>query len=110
MLSNLIGNASHYGRDEQGHLDLTVTATPGDDQLVVTIEDRGPGIPASVGTRVFDPFVTAADSLERNPASTGLGLALVKRTVERRGGTVQLQDGRSAGTAFVVSLPLADSL
>jgi signal transduction histidine kinase len=110
VLSNLIANASHYGRDQQGHLDLTVTAAKHEDHLVVTIEDRGPGIPASVGGRVFDPFVTAADSLDRNPASTGLGLALVKRTLERRGGTLQLQDGRSAGTAFVVSLPMADPL
>jgi len=110
VLSNLIGNASHYGRDEHGHLDLTVTAAPGDDQLVVTIEDRGRGIPSSVGARVFDPFVTAADSLERNPSSTGLGLALVKRTVERRGGTVELLAGRAVGTAFVIRLPLADAL
>ena len=110
VLSNLIANASHYGRDEQGHLELTVTATVADGQLVVTIGDRGPGIPPSVGARVFDPFVTAADSLDRNPNSTGLGLALVKRTLERRGGSVGLQDGRTEGTAFVVSLPLADPL
>jgi signal transduction histidine kinase len=109
VFANLVGNASHYGRDESGHLDLAVTAVPaGDDDLTVTIEDRGRGISPALRDRIFDPFVTADDSLERNPASTGLGLALVKRTVERRGGTVRLLDGRPVGSAFAISLPLAD--
>lgn len=108
VFTNLIGNASHYGRGDGGILDLTITAAPGDGELTVTIEDRGPGIPPSLADRIFDPFVMASDSLNRNPASTGLGLALVRRTVERRGGTVRLADGRSAGAAFVITLPVAD--
>jgi two-component system, sensor histidine kinase and response regulator len=109
VFANLIGNASHYGRDDRGHLDLTITAEPVGDQLTVTVEDRGRGIHPSVRGRIFDPFVTASDSLERNPDSTGLGLALVKRTVERWGGTVRVLDGRPAGTAIAVTLPLAGS-
>jgi signal transduction histidine kinase len=109
VLTNLIGNASHYGRDDDGHLDLTVTASRLSGHLAVTVMDRGRGIPAPVADRVFDPFVTAADSLDRNPASTGLGLALVKRTVERRGGSVELVEGLSRGTAFRITVPLADA-
>ena len=51
---------------------------------------------------------SATDSLDRNPSSTGLGLAIVKRTIERRGGTVELVGGLAAGTAFRVTVPLAD--
>jgi signal transduction histidine kinase len=109
VFTNLLANASHYGRNERGFLDLAFRGAAGHDALTVTIEDRGRGIEPSLGTRVFEPFVTARDSLTRNPTSTGLGLALVKRTIERRGGTVRLAEGRSAGTAFVITLPLADA-
>lgn len=108
VLTNLVGNASHYGRDEEGRLHLTVTASPQGEHLVITVMDRGRGIPPSMAGRIFDPFVTAADSLDRNPSSTGLGLAIVKRTIERRGGMVELVEGLAAGTAFRVSVPRAD--
>ena len=110
VLSNLICNASHYGRDAAGHLDLTVTGAPAGDHLTVTIEDHGQGIDPAVAPRIFDAFVTAVDSLDRNPSSTGLGLAIVRRTIERRGGTVELVGGRPVGTAFRVTVPLADAL
>ena len=108
ILTNLIGNASHYGRDEHGHLHLVVTAAPQVEHLAITVTDRGRGIPPLVADRIFDPFVTATDSLDRNPSSTGLGLAIVRRTIERRGGTVELVEGLAAGTAFRVTVPLAD--
>ena len=108
VLTNLILNASHYGRDGEGHLDLTVSATPVGDRLAITVEDRGRGIEAELAARIFDPFVTAADSMDRNPASTGLGLAIVRRTLERRGGGVDLVD-RPVGTAFRLTVPLADA-
>jgi signal transduction histidine kinase len=110
VLANLISNASHYGRDGDGHLDLTITAAVVGDCLAITIEDRGRGIDAAVAPRIFDAFVTATDSLDRNPASTGLGLAIVRRTLERRGGTVELVSGRPVGTAFRVTVPLADAV
>jgi signal transduction histidine kinase len=110
VLVNLITNASHYGRDAAGHLDLTITAASAGDRLSVTVADRGPGIDAALASRIFDPFVTARDSLERNPSSTGLGLAIVKRTIERRGGTVECLGGRPVGTAFRVTVPLAEAV
>ena len=110
VLTNLVGNASHYGRDEKGRLHLTVSAAPQAEHLAITVTDRGPGIPPKVAGRIFDPFVTATDSLDRNPSSTGLGLAIVKRTIERRGGTVELVEGLATGTAFRVTVPLADDL
>ena len=108
VLTNLIGNASHYGRDGDGRLHLTITAAPQAEHLSITVMDRGLGIPPTVAGQIFEPFVTAADSLDRNPSSTGLGLAIVKRTIERRGGTVELVEGLAAGTAFRVTVPLAE--
>ena len=108
VLTNLIGNASHYGRDEEGRLHLTVTASPQAGHLAITVMDRGRGIPPQEAGRIFEPFVTAADSLHHNPSSTGLGLAIVKRTIERRGGRVELVEGLAIGTAFRVTVPRAD--
>jgi len=107
VLANVIGNASHYGRGPDGHLDLTVSAAPAGDRLAITVEDRGRGIDPALAARIFDPFVTAADSLDRNPSSTGLGLAIVKRTLERRGGGVEIV-ARPVGTAFRITVALAD--
>lgn len=108
VLANLVDNASHYGRDEKGHLDLSITAGIRPGQLVITVEDRGDGVPETVADHIFEPFVTAPGSQERNPSSTGLGLALVKRTVERHGGTIELEGHRPVGTAVCVTLPLAE--
>jgi signal transduction histidine kinase len=107
VLANLIGNASHYGRDQSGHLELAIKAVLGGDALAITVADQGRGIDPAVAPRIFDPFVTAQDSLERNPSSTGLGLAIVRHTLERRGGTVDLLPGITTGTAFQVTVPLA---
>ena len=109
VLTNLIINASHYGRGGDGRLDLTVSAATAGGRLAITVEDRGRGIEAGLAARIFDPFVTAGDSLDRNPASTGLGLAIVRRTLERRGGSADLLGGRPAGTAFRITVPLADA-
>ncbi|HVW34166.1 MAG TPA: hybrid sensor histidine kinase/response regulator, partial [Acidimicrobiia bacterium] len=109
VLTNLIQNASHYGRNREGRLDLTITAQPGGGRLAITIADQGPGIDAALAARIFDPFVTATDSLDRNPSSTGLGLAIVKRTLERRGGTAEVSHDHPAGAAFRITVPLAES-
>lgn len=108
VLANLIANASHYGRDGGGRLSLSITAAPRADRLAITVTDRGAGVSPDLADQIFHPFYAAPDSHERNPDSTGLGLALVKRTVERHGGRITL-DPSAVGCAFTVTLPLADS-
>jgi PAS domain S-box-containing protein len=67
----------------------------------ITIEDHGPGIPADVRERMFEPFFTT------RAGGTGLGLAIVKRLIELLNGTVVLTDRRGGGTAAEISLPAA---
>ena len=63
------------------------------------VEDTGPGVDEVTRRRLFEPLVTTKEK------GIGLGLPLVKRLVERHGGTVAYEP-RSAGARFVVRLPL----
>jgi signal transduction histidine kinase len=64
----------------------------------VTIADHGPGVPADLRDQVFEPYVTT------KPEGTGLGLALVRQTVEAHGGAVTLSETPGGGATFTVTL------
>ena len=67
----------------------------------IAVHDHGPGIPADVRERMFEPFFTT------RAGGTGLGLAIVKRLVELLNGTIALSDRRGGGTVAEVGVPLA---
>ena len=73
-----------------------------DDQGVeISVEDDGPGVPASIRDRVFEPFVTTKTTGE----GTGLGLAVSRGLVESAGGSLDFEDAEFGGTIFTMSLP-----
>jgi signal transduction histidine kinase len=75
---------------------------------LVCVRDTGIGIEADLLPRLFVTFVQADQSLERSRGGLGLGLALVKGIVELHGGEVRAaSDGVGRGSAFTLSLPLA---
>jgi signal transduction histidine kinase len=92
---NLIDNAVH-AVGEQGH--VWVRAGADKQHVEVSIEDSGKGIDPSIRARLFEPLVTT------KAKGIGLGLALVRRIVERHGGTIGY-DPRGRGARFVVRLP-----
>jgi len=67
--------------------------------VLLEVRDTGPGIPASLMDRLFDPFVTGREG------GTGLGLSVVQRAVEAHGGLVFVDSESGAGTVFRVFLP-----
>lgn len=67
--------------------------------VAIRIADRGPGIPADVRERMFDPFFTT------RPGGSGLGLAVVHRAVESHGGYVFVDSEEGSGTRITVLLP-----
>ena len=81
---------------------VRVTGRPvaGGRTLQVEVEDDGPGIPAERLERVFEPFYTS------RARGTGLGLALVQRTIVDLGGTVEAAAGSTGGALFRLRLPL----
>src|SRR6266508_2515296 len=94
--ANLLRNAAEAMKG-QGAIDVTVT---GDGSgLAVTIADHGPGIPDDLRQRVFEPyFTTKADG-------TGLGLALVRQTLEAHRGTIALTATPGGGATFAIVFP-----
>jgi signal transduction histidine kinase len=78
---------------------IWITARQADDRALIAIEDNGPGIPAAIRSRLFEPFVTAGKK-----EGLGLGLALARRTVRDHGGELWVEP--SPGARFVVSWPL----
>ncbi len=95
VVGNLVLNAVQAS-PRGASVDVRVAAGEGGG-LSLQVADRGPGIPAAVGDRVFEPFFSG------RPGGTGLGLALVRRLVEAHGGTVTWRSG-PAGTTFDVHL------
>ena len=79
---------------------VSVCADKRDSEIVVSVEDNGPGIPASIAAQLFEPFVTAG---KKN--GVGLGLALSRETVVSHGGDLW-SDSKEAGARFVLRLPV----
>src|SRR5207249_598792 len=66
--------------------------------LVVTIADHGPGIPEELRPRVFEPYFTTKQD------GTGLGLALVRQTIESHNGTIRVSETTGGGATFAIVL------
>jgi signal transduction histidine kinase len=95
--SNLLSNAI----DASGAVgEITLRTRRADGHVVVTVADRGPGIPEDVRGRIFDPFFTTKDVGE----GTGLGLDIVRRVVDAHGGSIDVESS-PGGTSFHVRLP-----
>lgn len=71
--------------------------------VIIEVEDDGPGIPESMRSKIWDPFWTTKDEGE----GTGLGLAVVHGIIAEHGGTISFENAPAAGARFVIHLPLA---
>ena len=104
LLRNLIENALRYAKSG-----VDVTARRDGDDVVLSVSDDGPGIPAKDRERAFDRFVRldAARSRDGQEAGgSGLGLAIVRATALAHGGSAGLEDA-SPGLRAVIRLPAA---
>jgi PAS domain S-box-containing protein len=107
VLSNLLDNAAKY-TDPGGR--IGIAAERDGEQVVIRVSDDGIGMSADVLSDVFQPFRQATVSIDRARGGLGLGLAVVRKLVERHGGSVEAHsDGRGRGSTFAVRLPIASS-
>src|SRR6266436_4698328 len=96
--ANLYRNAAEAMK---GRCSIDVTVTGDGSGLAVTVADHGPGIPAELRQRVFEPYFTTKDD------GTGLGLALVRVTLEAHRGTISVGETPGGGATFAIVFPRA---
>jgi signal transduction histidine kinase len=94
--SNILRNAAEACA-EQGELEIKATPDNGGG-VRIEIRDHGPGVPAELAERIFDPYFTG------KAGGTGLGLALVKQTIEMHGGTISLGETPGGGATFLIRM------
>lgn len=97
VLINLMKNAAEA---MPGGGEIRVSMDFEDGYAVLRVADTGPGIPADVAGRIFEPFCTTKDS------GTGLGLAVCQRIVEDHRGEIGYASSPGKGTTFTVRLPV----
>lgn len=105
-ICNLISNALKYG-DGWMHLDAQHVANGQTSEVQITVRDRGAGIPAHEQPHLFEPFYRGAAARAAQIRGSGLGLSLVKQTVEAHGGHVSVKSAAGQGSAFTIHLPVA---
>ena len=101
VVRNLLENARRYAASE---VQLSLRTEGG--RVVLRVSDRGPGVPAALRERIFEPFYRLPGASERD-GGVGLGLALVKSITTRHGGQVRCEARPGGGACFVVELPIA---
>jgi signal transduction histidine kinase/PAS domain-containing protein len=97
ILQNLINNAIQ-AMPNGGK--LTINTSTQKDQVSITVEDTGKGIPEEIKNKLFTPLVTT------KAKGQGFGLAVIKRFTEALGGTVNFESQLDKGTKFTVNLPI----
>jgi signal transduction histidine kinase len=108
VLLNLVVNAAHAVAEQVAHTGrkgrIWVRARRDADDVVVSVEDTGAGIPDGVRERLFEPFFTT----KKVGQGSGQGLAHARAVVvERHGGTLTFESEVGRGTTFFVRLPIA---
>lgn len=103
VLLNLIGNAVKHHDRPGGRID--VRCVDEGDHFRFEVQDDGPGIPADLHEKAFRMFHTLQPRDQRE--GSGLGLSLVKRHVERLGGTIRVDSGTERGTTIAFTWPKA---
>lgn len=98
-IQNLLANSIKYSNNKKF---IKITATNGGGNLRVTVEDKGIGIEKSDLKHIFEPFFRAKSVVDEQIHGNGLGLSLVKETVEAHGGKISAESEIGKGSKFTL--------
>ncbi|MBI3924006.1 MAG: GAF domain-containing protein [Armatimonadetes bacterium] len=103
VVTHLIFNARDALRDHPGKAPITVRTRSNGERVTIQVEDRGPGIPAEILGKIFDPFYTT------RPVGhgAGLGLSVSQQIASHHGGALGVESIPGSGATFILTLPLA---
>ena len=99
VLYNLLFNALE-AQPAGGRIGVIVQSEETGRNVIIRVEDDGPGLSAQVRDHVFEPFVSTKE------AGMGLGLSICRRIVESHGGAIDAESAEGCGTAFIVRIPI----
>jgi len=100
VVANLVDNAVRHARSQ-----VLVDVRAQGDQVVLTVDDDGPGVAGADRDRVFERFTRLDEARGRDAGGSGLGLAIVRDVVVAHGGTIGLAQAPAGGLRAVVRLP-----
>jgi signal transduction histidine kinase len=99
IMQNLIENAIKYSTGDSPYVEIRVREE--EEFVVLEVEDNGQGIPVNHQSKIFEMFFRATN----NASGSGLGLYILKRSVDRLKGTIELKSQVNKGSTFTVKLP-----
>lgn len=100
LMINLLRNAGRFA-SSQCNIALSIT----NNDITITVEDDGMGIPPGKSSRIFEPFTRLDASRSRDSGGCGLGLAIVLSIVKKHHGTIDLVEGKLSGACFIIFIP-----
>lgn len=103
IVENLVANAVRHSPADDP---VVVGVARGEDHVLLTVDDRGPGVADQDKRRIFEALEQGTEGIR---GSVGLGLFIVLRFVEHGGGTIEVVDRDGGGASFRVRLPLVDA-
>ena len=110
VIYTLVDNAAKYS-PPSSPIQIRTAVGP-DNNLQLSVEDHGPGLPAEIRERVFEKFFRAmrdGDAGDRKLSGTGMGLAIARGIVEAHGGKIWIEDAEGhTGAKFVIAIPTTD--
>lgn len=98
VLTNLIQNAHESMQERNPQAAVEVTIRGRKNEVIIQVDDAGPGIPPAERSRIFDPFYTT------KPRGSGVGLAITKQFVDAMGGSIAVADRPGGGTRVKIVL------
>ena len=106
MVANLLSNAIMY-TPENGSVHVKISSE--NDEVILTVADRGIGIPEDAIPQIFNDFFRAKNARKVSSSGTGMGLSITKAIFEKQGGTISVKSTENKGTVFTVQLPCISS-
>ena len=103
IFQNLLSNALKYTPPE-GKISLNVKKD--NSNIIISVADTGYGVPTAVQSKIFTKMFRADNARQKDPEGTGLGLYIIKATVEQTGGKIWFESIENKGSTFYVSIPL----
>lgn len=104
VATNLLVNAQQalMEREAPRRLRVATRFDPAANAAVLSVADNGPGVPAELRARIFEPSFTTKPT----GVGTGVGLSMCRGVVESHGGTIEIEETPGGGATFVIALPL----